>query len=183
MMGALLALAVAISVASIAISQVHANVTVSNGRPVPSTWQRYQFFATSTAQTNFATTTTATSTTINAWYDSNGQVDNGYFVIAGAKKVNVYFSRGDTNGQGNAGSSTYSVQVTGKTNPTEADWLYFTKLVPATTTTQVGAGVIAAATSTIGFGLDIDSNAFYAIRCIVVEATDGEHTCAASAQY
>lgn len=122
-----------------------------------------------------ATTTTATST-------SDG---GGGFVIAGAKHVNLYVSRGDTTGQGNSGSSIFRFQVT----PDGTNWYYYTDLrnitsesfTSAAFDTRVGSSTIAAATSTSIYSMD--TLGWFAIRCIVIEATDGEHTCKARAEF
>lgn len=164
-------------------SQAFAGVSQTGPTVTRDTTQYFTFFASSTAQTSFATTTSATSTNILPYFDSNGRLDNGYFVIAGAKKVTVYFSRGDTTGQGNTGSSTFNLQVTTKANPTASDWFNFSKLVQATSTTEQPTAGIAAATSTLRYGMDIDYDSVYAVRCIVIEATDGEHSCAAAATF
>lgn len=179
----LLALTILAVASALYIDRAHANVTVDVTEPGGSAFVFYQFFATSTTQTFFATTTTATSTSILPWTDSAGRIDNGYFVVAGAKRVQVYFGRGDTTGQGNSGSTQYKIQVTGKVNPGASDWIDYQKLVQATSTSQQAYGLISAATSTITYSLDYSTNAFYAIRCIAVETTDGEHACAASANY
>jgi len=147
------------------------------------TYQHYTFFASSTAQTDFATTTTATSTNITPWFNSDGRYDNGAFNIAGAKKVTFYFSRGDTTGEGNTGSTLFEVQVT----PDGTNWYDFNKLVQnlatSTTPTTLGGVTISAATSTVIVSLDIEDDTFYATRCIVKETTDGEHSCSASANW
>lgn len=152
----------------------------------PGEFKTYTFFATSTVQTRLSTTTTATSTNINSWTNSNGEIDNGYFVTAGAKKVTFYFKRGDTGGTGNSGTTDYRVQVTNKVNPTESDWIYYNKLEQnlstSTVQTLLGTLTITAATSTV-LGSTGELDSFYAVRCIVVETTDGEHSCSASASY
>lgn len=164
-------------------SRVFAGVTQAGPTVTRDTTQYFNFFASTTGQTNFATTTTATSTSIIPYFDSNGRLDNGYFVIAGAKKVTIYVSRGDTSGQGNTGTSTFNLQITSKANPTSSDWFNFSKLVQATSTTEQPTAAIAAATSTLRYGMDIDYDSVYAVRCIVVETTDGEHSCAAMATF
>lgn len=114
-----------------------------------------------------ATTTTATSTNLTG--------GGGYQVIAGAKDVVFYFSRGDTTGTGNSGSTNFKVQV----SPDGALWYDYNTLVQnsATSTdiTTLSSVTISAATSTvITYPQEIG---FYAVRCIAVETTDGEHTC------
>lgn len=118
-----------------------------------------------------ATTTSAYSTDISA--------GGGYAVIAGAKKVEFYFTRGGATGP-NTGKSVFSVEVT----PDGANWYSFNKLVgsdvSATATSTVS---IVAATSTVTVGMNIDHDAFYAARCRVVETTDGEHTCKVQVEF
>ncbi len=163
------------------------------------TFVNYRFFATSTTQSFFATTTSATSTNLTAWFDSSGIRDNGSLVIKGAKKVTMYFQRGasDSNYQtGNVGTTTFSVQV----SPDGSTWYDFNKLLPAfATTTLVSSNVSytrfvtipsllaenpqLVATSTGIFSLDLTNTAWYAIRCIVIETTDGEHSCRASVSW
>lgn len=144
----------------------------------------YSFFASSTpgaTPTVFATSTSATSTNIASWIDADGRVDNGYMVVAGAKKVNFFFSRAW--GGGNSGSSQFFVEV----SPDGSTWVPYNKLISnvtntnAQTLTRVGSVTISAATSTTMVSLDDD--AIYAVRCIVVETTDGSHTCSASASF
>ena len=171
---------------TMSVLQVKADVTTQQ-MATPGQFKTYTFFATSTAQTSFATTTTATSTNITPWTNTSGTIDNGYFVIAGAKKVTFYFKRGDTTGQGNSGSTNYRIQVANKPAPTESDWYYYNKLVQnvATSTvfTTLSSDTITAATSTVIDSMQMDNDAFFAVRCIAVETTDGEHSCSASAQY
>src|SRR3990167_8349273 len=155
-------------------------------------YRNYTFFATSTTQVSFATTTTAaqayaTSTSITQWTDSNSRVDKGFFVIAGAKKVELYVARQATSTASNNGESTFKVQTTNVSSPAEADWLDFGKLILATTTNQtlqaqVNISKLAATTSV---AMDLTNHAFYALRCMVRtgDPVDGEHRCSASAEW
>ena len=149
-------------------------------------YRTYRFFATSTAQTVYATTTTATSTNITAYFDADGRRDDGSFVIAGAKKAMVRFTRGDTSGQGNTGGTVFKIQTTRD----GTNWDDFKLLVQSTSTTISNTGVQATASTTAGgstttlmYGLDLDYTTYYAIRCIVVESVDGEHSCEAAASW
>ena len=169
-------------------SIVQAHITKDVPAVTPDTYRNFTFFASTTGQTNYATTTTATSTNITQYFDSNGTLDKGYFVIAGAKKVEVYFQRGEAGGigaGGNTGTTTFKIQ----TSIDGTNWDDFSKFVQATSSTQqatnpqIGFNGGQTATSTITFGLNLDYHVFYAIRCIVVEAVDGEHSCRASAEY
>ena len=180
------ALVIGVLLASVYLiaGQVFGNVTVEQ----PTTSERlqtYTFFATSTVQTNFATTATATSTNIIAWFDSNGIKDNGYFVVAGAKDVTLYFKRGDTVGTGNTGSTVYKIQ----TSPDGSNWFDYPYLKKATTTpTTADTFFAGVASATIGAATTTDiykmgNTGWFAIRCIVVETTDGEHSCSATAQF
>ena len=117
-----------------------------------------------------ATTTSATSTT---------QPGDGIFKIAGAKRVTLYFSRAWA--VTNTGSSTFSIQVT----PDGTNWYNYNTLAQnlATSTypTTLASVVIEAATSTTI--VQMDKLGFDSIRCVVVEATDGAHTCKAVAEF
>ncbi len=146
-------------------------------------YRSYDFFASTTLQTNFATTTTATSTNITQWTDADGRIVTGAFSIEGAKRVNLYFSR-DAGLGGNEGTSLFRVQVTRG----DGVWHNYNHLRQATTTDnataislRVGTHAITAATSTAIYTMDILG--FKAIRCSVTETTDGSHSCAASADF
>ena len=127
-----------------------------------------------------ATTTSATSTNLAG--------GGGYAVIAGAKKVEFYFTHGGT-ATTSTGTSTFSVQVSDATITT---WHNFNKLVQnlATSTypTTVSSVGITGATSTKIVALDLSADTFYAARCEVNEGTpsasgDGEHTCSVGIEY
>lgn len=127
-----------------------------------------------------ATTTTAVSTNVEQSIGSFGEIDNGYLDITGADRVTFYFSRGDTSGQGNTGSSVFDVDV----SYDGTNWHDFNRLVAndtsatATSTTEALTG-----TTTVIYSMDLSENAFKAVRCSVTEVTDGEHTCIASASW
>lgn len=158
-------------------------------------FQRYTFFSTSTtqyAQTDSivgstATTSTATSTAITSWFDSNGRKDNGYFVIAGAKKVNMYFTKqGATTTP--LSTSVFKVEVT----PDGTNWYPFNKMVLGTSTTKTTVSAIyqtgsaANATTTNIAALDLQDDAFFGVRCIVGYlrvSIDGENLCSATASF
>lgn len=147
-------------------------------------YDMYEFFASTTAPTTVATTTTATSTNITPYFTTSGKYDQGYFVVAGAKKISMYFGRGDTTGQGNAGSSLFKIQVSAD----GSTWVDYNKLIDnvtntnSQTLTRVASKTISAATSTVQVSLD-PTDSIYAVRCVVVETTDGEHRCFASAEW
>lgn len=161
---------------------------ISTEQPTPlNLFRTYTFFATTSAQTVFATTTSATSTNITAYADSSGRIDAGYFVIAGAREVTLFFKRGDTGGQGNSGSTKFRIQVSNAASPAEADWQDYNmltqNLASSTARTSLSSVLTTAASSTVIVGMDTTLDAFYAIRCIVMETTDGEHSCQASAKW
>lgn len=125
-----------------------------------------------------ATTTSATSTDVVAGFDADGRYDNGSLTISGAKKVTLLFSRGDNGG--NTGTSTFSVQV----SPNGTDWYNFDRLIGSDVSATAASSVsIAAATSTVYASMDLTNHTFKSLRCIVVETTDGSHTCKAVAEY
>jgi hypothetical protein len=156
-------------------------------------FETYQFFATSTSQLSvggspfYATTSTATSTNIYPYFDSSGTYDPGFMVIAGAKRVTFYFSRGDRIGTGNSGSTNYRVQVSPTCSPIEADWMYFNKLVQniatSTDTFELNNVTVAAGTSTTIASMDLRFDTFCAARVTAVETTDGDHSVKASADF
>lgn len=171
--------------------QVLAAISLSDPTVTPQTFRNYTFFASTTAPTYTATTTSATSTNIVSFVNSSvdGGLDTGMFIVKGAKKITVYFQRGDTTGQGNTGTSTFRIQVT----PDGTNWFDYNKLVQNIGTSTIrmststvnlsGSANINLATSTQIYSMDNLLDTFFAIRCIVVEATDGEHTCKASAEW
>lgn len=119
-----------------------------------------------------ATTTTATST--------NNAIGDGAFKIAGAKNVNVFFSRGGAT-SANTGSTLFKVQVS-PDNVTWYDYNVMTANVATTTypTAQSSFTISAATSTTIAKLRDLG---WYSMRVIVVETTDGEHTVRASAEF
>lgn len=125
-----------------------------------------------------ATTTSATST--NA---TNNSVV-GSVKIKGASKVTFAFSRGDTTGTGNSGSSSFNVAV----SEDGTNWIGYNKLIDnvtntnSQTLTRVGT-VSLSGTSTKFYSMDLDHDLINYIRVGVVETTDGEHTAKAYVQY
>lgn len=140
----------------------------------------YNFFASTTSQTIYATTTSATSTNIIPYWTTDGRKDNGYLVIAGAEKATFYFSRGGVTNP-NTGSTLFKIQV----SDDGTNWYDYGNLSSATTTASTGVSsyTITAATTTDLLSMDLTNDNFYAARCIVVETTDGEHSCRASVQF
>lgn len=130
-------------------------------------YQTFNFFT--------ATSTTATSTNLTG--------GGGYFKIAGAKRVSLYFSRA-WNSTGNTGSSLFKVQVT----PDGTNWYDYGQLKQATTTNNANDYAVRASSFTISAATSttvasMETLGFYGVRCIVVETTDGSHTCTAAAEY
>lgn len=141
-------------------------------------FKTYTFFATSTDQTIFSTSTTAVSSSILQWIDSNGAIDNGTFNIAGAERVTFYFIR--TGENGNEGTSTFDIDVT----QNGTDWYDFNQLIlnNASGTPSQYASVAVTGTTTQVAHMD-SYGTFKAVRCSVTETTDGEHACQASAKW
>lgn len=116
-----------------------------------------------------ATTTNATSTAIN---------------VAGAKKVSLFFSRGDTTGTGNTGASTFRVWVSGD----DSNYVIYNKLIEnfentkTEDITRVATSTLTG-TSTKTLSMDLSTNGFLGIKCVVVETTDGNHTCKVLVEY
>lgn len=158
-------------------TMIYANITATQPQPV-NVEHTYTFFATSTNQAIFSTSTTAQSTSINSWIDSNGRIDTGSMNIAGAKKVTFYFAR---EGKfGNAGSSAFDIDV----SPDGVTWYDYTKLLNATSSTPTSfTAITLVGTSTSVISMDLTNSNFFAVRCNVTETTDGEHFCKAQVDY
>ncbi len=159
----------------------YGNVTQQDPAPTGHRLDHYQFFATTSPQVTFATTTliTATSTSITSWLDSAGRRDNGYFVVAGAEAATLYFSRSAGLGSNN-GSTVFDFQVSDDgTNWYDYDKILMTNTGATTTPTYT----ISAATTTTVVNVDLREKAFYAIRCIILNVTDGAASCKATARY
>ncbi len=141
-------------------------------------YTNYTFFATTSAQTVFATSTNATSTNLTTYQDANGRMDNGSFNIAGAKRVTLFFSRAWLSGT-NVGTSTFRIEAT----PDGTNWYTFNKLVQSTSTT-VQATTAFSGTTTQAFSMQLTDETYKAIRCIAnVASTDGQNSCSAAASY
>lgn len=155
-------------------------------------YKNYNFFATSSPQVlGYGTSTVATggaanqatSTNIVSWFNTNGQLDTGIFVVAGASQTTLLCGRAATST--NNGSTTCTFQVETQPNGT---WLYANSL-NATASTSLAVGttalvnqlVVPSGTSTIAATLN--SQSFFAVRCIVNIATDGIGYCSASARW
>ncbi len=155
-----------------------ASIAVNN-TAISNQYRLYNLFASTTAESTLATTTSATSTNITAYFDSAGNLIDGTVDLRGAKKVTLYFSR-DAGTGGNAGKSVFRVQ----TSRDGTNWDDFNKLVGAdVSATATSTVTISAATSTVVVGMDILKDSFFKARCIILETTDGSHSCAAAVQY
>ena len=128
----------------------------------------------------FGGATTTGTASIQQATSTNTTDGSGLLVIAGAKKVTVFFGHGGTATTSTA-TSTFSIQGTSDLT----NW-YDVKFMQSTSTTYQMTESVAGATSTIPFSLDV-TNAYYAIRCIAngggAVGTQGEHTCKASAEF
>ncbi len=162
------ALAILLGAFLFGVALAHGEVTFGMQTEINS-YQTFTFFT--------ATTTTATSTNTAAG-------SGGYFVIAGAKKVTMYFTHGGT-----ATTSTTGARFAIQTSRDGTNWDNFSKLIGADlSSTATSTYTIQGATSTVPVALDLSDDTFYAVRCISNEiasplATDGEQTCQAAATY
>jgi len=174
-----------LAISTIDFKSVSGNVTGNQPAPV-STFQTFTFFATSTyAYTgSTATTTTATSTNITSWFDSNGKKDSGYFVVAGAKKVQMYFTY---DGSTTTPTGTAGFRVQG--SPNGSDWYNFQKLVLSTSTTKTTVSEIfmTGATTTVPVSLDLTDDTWFAIRCLPRHVDslrqNGQFSCKATGEF
>lgn len=144
---------------------VFAGVTYSNPT-LKETYLNHTFFT--------ATTTTATST-------NESLVPNRTLRIGGAKQVVFYFSRGDTKGTGNAGSTNFKVETSRDGTNWDSYNTLLQNVATSTTPTSLSSITISAATSTVTAYMQYLG--FKEVRCIAVETTDGESSCVAAATY
>lgn len=178
------ALTVALTLLLSNVIPAYAAISLDTVGVTQGAYRNYEFFASTTAPSTVSTTTSATSTNIISFFTPTGVKDFGYFVIAGAKSVGLLFGRGDATGQGNAGSSAFRIQA----SPNGSDWYDYNSLTLDAITPGavlrpiVGTTTITAATSTVPMFMN-NIDGIYAIRCIVVEATDGEHRCRGTASF
>ena len=147
--------------------QTLGNITKQIAVP-SSNYQNYRFFSTSTDQTVYSTSTSAVSTSIDPWIDSNGRVDKGMFITAGAKEVIFFFTT--------TGTSTFAIDLSDDgTNWYDYNYLRENDVALTATTTVTVDG-----TTTVVFMQD---GIPYAVRCSVAEIADGNHSCRASARW
>lgn len=157
-------------------SIVHGAIAAEGPTVTPNLYRQYNFFASSTVPSALATSTNATSTNIATFIDSAGRSDSGYMVIAGAKKVTLFFTTGGSFGAITSATGTFSVQV----SPDGINWYNFNKLLQATGTTvsniieQSSATVVDpttnTATSTLIYSMDLNAETYYAVRCVATIA-------------
>lgn len=162
-------------------SPIYAGVTQQDPAVAGHRLDHYQFFAYTQTQSGYGTSTTGTavSTNIRPYFDSNGRLDNGAFVVAGAEAATLIFSRSATSGP-NAGLTTFDFEV----SDNGTDWYAYDRLLGTNTGATTTANyVISAATSTTVVNVDLSDKAIYAIRCIIANTTDGTGTCRATARY
>lgn len=160
-------------------------------------YKTYNFFATSTNQQIVAGVpfygtstpdtvglTQATSTSIAAWVNASGQLDNGSFVIGGASQVVLTCARQATSTNNGATTCLYQVQ----TYPKQT-WQYFNQLTVVASTSNAVAvtTLVSSLTTTTGATTTLSAvmgnQNFYAVRCIVNITTDGIGLCSASARW
>lgn len=99
--------------------------------------------------------------------------------LDGADKVTFFFSRAWATG-GNAGTSRFEIEV----SVDGSNWHDFSRLhLTDASKTATSSVSISAATSTTVASMDVEHNALRFVRCLVVETTDGSHSCSASVQY
>lgn len=194
----------AVSALLILRSPVARGAQISDLPALVNAYRQYEFFQTATSTSVgvlLATSTSATSTNKVASFDANGTLDDGSFDVRGAKRIDVYFTRGAAYGGANQGTSTFAVQGSYDNGVT---WYYLNRLISATTSpaSTVSNAFVASsdpslngpitigayvsgnqATSTLHYSLDLSSQEYQKIRCIAVRATDGSNQCAASATF
>lgn len=160
-------------------------------------FKTYNFFATSTNQqqlngANYYGTTTvatggaanyATSTNIYTWVNNSGQIDYGYFVVAGASQVALTCAREATSTNNGSTSCIYQVQ-----QQPNGQWQYFNQLTAVASTTLNLAGTtyqnsIVATNGTTTVTAITSTPDFYDVRCIVNITEDGVGLCSASARW
>lgn len=145
------------------------------------TYVLHDFFASSTigvAPTEFATSTTATSTNITPYFDEQGRYQDGTLTVAGAERVSMYFTRGT----GTSGATRFRVQGT----QDGINWHYVSRFIgddSGSTATSSTIFMNNTATTTAIYGLDVRTHGYQKIRCIAVETTDGRHQCQALVEW
>ena len=144
----------------------------------------YDLFASTTAETTLATTTSGNSTGITAYADSSGRIIDGTADLRGAKKVTLYFSQGGLT-HANTGTSTFSVQ----TSRNGSDWNTNNMLIAATSTSPTFAYVsqlvtynVGPATTTRVYFME-DFGGYSKLRCVVTIVGTTEAGCAVAVTY
>lgn len=156
-----------------------AYITLSENAVTPSSFVNYDFFASTTAPSSDATTTSATSTSIYPYFDTAGRYDAGYMSLAGAKQVAFYF--------GTVGSSTQSATFYVQVSPDGVNWYPYNTLIQnSATATAPGTSVLSqtvTATSTVIDGMQVGFSSFQAARCVANITAAASATCKASATF
>lgn len=137
--------------------------------PIPSSdFQNFRFFATSTNQTIYSTSTTAVSTNIIPYWTTDGRKDSGYFVTAGAEEVVLYFT--------SSAIGKFDIDISDNgTNWYDYNYLRGNDVaLTATTTATVDA------TTKVYLMQD---GIPYAIRCTATVVSAGNNSCRASASW
>ncbi len=185
----------------LAFGATRAHGSQSNDQPtISNQYRTFDTLASTTASgatfiSQPATTTNATSTNVTGLADGNGVIWNGAVNVAGAKKIDAYFTRGGAYAVSNTGTSTFALQGT----PDGINWYYINRLLTSTSTqtSTFGAvnGVFASdptlgsivkigattagnvATSTLHLSVDLSTVGFQAVRCIATITVDGANSC------
>lgn len=159
---------------------------IADQQSIVNAYRTYEFFQSSTTASVMnsvvatGTVGTTVSTNFTAFFDPNGQLNNGVMDIRGAKTVSLFFTRGGSFAAANLGTTTFSVQVT----PDGVNWYDFSKLVNSTSTSVSNAGVVTSAvigatapgniaTSTLRYSMDLSTEKFLGLRAKVVTTGDG----------
>ena len=140
------------------------SVTASQSSEATGGAKNFNFFT--------ATTTTATSTNLTG--------GGGYFSIIGAKKVTMIFGRGGASGA-NTGTSRFKVEV----SQDGTNWYPYNTLVlnQATTSYPNANSYVSISAATTSVTAQLRDLGWFAVRCIVDEVTDGEHSCDTRAEF
>lgn len=129
---------------------------------------KFRFFATTTDQTVFSTSTTAVSTNIVPYWTTDGRKDSGYFVTAGASEVMLFFT--------SSAIGKFDIDI----SDDGTNWYDYNYLrgndtsLTATTTATVDA------TTKVYLMQD---GIPYAIRCTATVVSAGNNSCRASASW
>lgn len=119
------------------------------------------------------------STKIHKLIESVATGASEEFIVAGARKITLYFKRSNHA----AGVSTFDVDV----SPDGDNYLDYNKLITNVANTNVQTPVRAASVVLSADGMAMatidEADAIYSIKVNVVETTDGTHECWAVVEY